>query len=140
MPVVVSTYSRLAGNTQCQPSSHGARGYFRSNASGSETAPLFEAALAVRRDNPPSVSLDKLASDHVSGIELRIEADDRRLGVSGLPRAPGARDDARLLKLDAATAEIMREFQGRYKVSQRSRHSHDSVGPRFRRFGPSDVD
>lgn len=36
---------------------------------------------------------------------------------------------------DSATASRMKEFAGRYEVSGRTRHSHDSVGPRFRKFG-----
>jgi glucose-1-phosphate adenylyltransferase len=51
-----------------------------------------------------------------------------------------AQDIEALLRLDPSTAELMRNFVGNYTVSEYDRHSHDSVGPRFRRFGPGRID
>jgi glucose-1-phosphate adenylyltransferase len=54
-----------------------------------------------------------------------------------------ARDMADLLENDPATREQMAAFEGRYSYSGEGRHSHESSGPRYRRFGPgalSEVD
>jgi glucose-1-phosphate adenylyltransferase len=42
-------------------------------------------------------------------------------------------DMASLLASDPATAEAMAAFEGRYTISNRSRHSYTSMGPRYRR-------
>ena len=44
-----------------------------------------------------------------------------------------------LLKNDPATKEIMKEYKGRYIISDRSRHSHESAGPRYKLFGPGSL-
>ncbi len=44
-----------------------------------------------------------------------------------------------LLERDSATRGPLKAFEGRYVVSKRARHSHDSVGPRFLKFGPEAV-
>jgi len=51
-----------------------------------------------------------------------------------------ARDVTELLLLDPDTKSQMDEFRDRYVIGLRDRHSHDSVGPRFRRFGPDALD
>jgi glucose-1-phosphate adenylyltransferase len=43
-----------------------------------------------------------------------------------------------LLRDDATRAPLL-EFQGRFVTAKRSRHSHDSVGPRFLKFGPDGI-
>ena len=45
-------------------------------------------------------------------------------------------DMAFLLQKDPSTKDILKAFEGRYKVSDRLRHSHDSSGPRYHKFGP----
>jgi glucose-1-phosphate adenylyltransferase len=81
------------------------------------------------------------------------EADKERfpwvtdLGVVVLPKgtvvpAEGpitlTHDIADLLKNDPVTKDTMAEFEGRYNVDDRTRHSHISSGPRYRKFGPED--
>lgn len=46
-----------------------------------------------------------------------------------------AQDMATMLENDPATMEIMAAFAGRYAVSSRERHSYESAGPRYRRYG-----
>ena len=48
-----------------------------------------------------------------------------------------AYDMVELMKNDPHTAEQMRAFEGRYIISRRDRHSHESAGPRYNRFGPA---
>lgn len=43
-----------------------------------------------------------------------------------------AHDMAVLMERDPDTCDIMAEWKGRYTVADRSRHSHDSSGPRYR--------
>jgi glucose-1-phosphate adenylyltransferase len=45
-----------------------------------------------------------------------------------------AHDIADLLRRDPDTADIMRQFEGRYCDSENNRHSHMSAGPRYLRF------
>ena len=49
-----------------------------------------------------------------------------------------AHDMAFLLEHDKATQAIMRRYSDRYKVSDRNKHSHDSAGPRYSKYGPQD--
>jgi glucose-1-phosphate adenylyltransferase len=42
-------------------------------------------------------------------------------------------DMADLMRRDPDTKQIMAEFEGRYDVTDRSRHSHESSGPRYKR-------
>ena len=54
-----------------------------------------------------------------------------------------AHDMADLLENDPVTGDTMRAFAGRYVTTADDRHSHDSAGPRYKRFGPgalSEVD
>ena len=46
-----------------------------------------------------------------------------------------AQDMAMMLENDPATSEVMAAFAGRYTVSSRERHSYESSGPRYRRYG-----
>lgn len=46
-------------------------------------------------------------------------------------------DMAEILRNDPVTAKTMADFEGRFEVSVRGRHSHMSSGPRYRRFGPT---
>ncbi|MEL6349050.1 MAG: glucose-1-phosphate adenylyltransferase [Myxococcota bacterium] len=48
-----------------------------------------------------------------------------------------AYDMAELMKNDPHTKEQMARFEGRYVASQRDRHSYESAGPRYERFGPA---
>ena len=45
-------------------------------------------------------------------------------------------DMAFLLENDNSTRSIMKKYADRYIVADRSKHSHDSAGPRYRKFGP----
>ena len=47
-----------------------------------------------------------------------------------------AHDMAFSLEKDPATQERMQAFEGKYTVSDSDRHSHESAGPRYRRFAP----
>ena len=44
-----------------------------------------------------------------------------------------------LLRNDPATKEIMKTYKDRYIISDRSRHSHESAGPRYKLFGPGSL-
>ena len=48
-----------------------------------------------------------------------------------------AHDMAPLLLKDPTTAQLMMDFQDRYAIAPRQRHSHFSAGPRYAKFGPS---
>lgn len=48
-----------------------------------------------------------------------------------------AYDMVELMLKDPHTRTQMQAFEGRYVISQQSRHSHDSAGPRYDRFGPN---
>ncbi|MGE0710697.1 MAG: glucose-1-phosphate adenylyltransferase [Planctomycetota bacterium] len=53
------------------------------------------------------------------------------------------RDMVDLLCSDPVTRDQMRAFEGRYGFNEEGRHSHESSGPRYRRYGPgalSDAD
>ena len=45
-------------------------------------------------------------------------------------------DMAFLLQKDPHTKNILSAFEGHFHISERSRHSHDSSGPRYHQFGP----
>ncbi|MEC7984868.1 MAG: glucose-1-phosphate adenylyltransferase [Myxococcota bacterium] len=45
-------------------------------------------------------------------------------------------DMAFLLENDKSTKDIMKQYKDRYIVADRNKHSHDSAGPRYRKFGP----
>ncbi len=47
-----------------------------------------------------------------------------------------ARDMDPILRNDPATRKTMEAFVGSYQVAKRDRRSHESAGPRYRRFGP----
>lgn len=47
-----------------------------------------------------------------------------------------AHDMSFLLQNDPALKSIMSSFDGRYNTGLRSRHSHDSAGPRYQKYGP----
>ncbi len=47
-----------------------------------------------------------------------------------------AEDMVEMLRNDPSTAETMTACQDMYRISSRDRYSHDSVGPRFRKYGP----
>ena len=44
-----------------------------------------------------------------------------------------------MLRNDPATKEIMKTYKDRYIISDRSRHSHESAGPRYKLFGPGSL-
>ena len=48
-------------------------------------------------------------------------------------------DMVELMCKDPSTREQMAMFEGRYGISNRSRHSHESAGPRYEKFGPGGV-
>ena len=50
-----------------------------------------------------------------------------------------AHDMAFLLEHDKATQSIMKKYSDQYKVSDRNKHSHDSAGPRYRKYGPQEL-
>ena len=45
---------------------------------------------------------------------------------------PFTQDIGFLLRNDPATKEIMKTYKDRYIISDRSRHSHESAGPRYK--------
>ena len=48
-----------------------------------------------------------------------------------------AYDMVELMKNDPHTRDQMAAFEGRYVISRQDRHSHESAGPRYERFGPT---
>ena len=48
-----------------------------------------------------------------------------------------AYDMVELMIKDPHTRGVMEAFEGRYAISKQDRHSHQSAGPRYDRFGPS---
>ena len=44
-----------------------------------------------------------------------------------------------MLRNDPATKEIMKTYKDRYIISDRSRHLHESAGPRYKLFGPGSL-
>lgn len=48
-------------------------------------------------------------------------------------------DMVELMCKDPSTREQMAMFEGRYGISNRGRHSHESAGPRYEKFGPGGV-
>lgn len=47
-----------------------------------------------------------------------------------------SRDMAFSLEKDPTVQPILKQFQNAYEIRSTDRHSHDSAGPRYRRFGP----
>jgi glucose-1-phosphate adenylyltransferase len=102
-----------------------------------------------------SVLCDKncnIEQDVVIGEDL--EADHERFpfitesGVIVLPKgsqvpAKGpiilTDDMAEILRNDPVTKQTMEDFEGRFEIAVRGRHSHMSSGPRYRAFGPGKV-
>ena len=80
-----------------------------------------------------------------------IEADRRRFpfitpgGIIVLPKGTHvpkegpvefAHDMAFLIQKDAALMPMLERFEGTYRTGIRDRHSHDSAGPRYQKYGP----
>ncbi len=99
------------------------------------------------------VLMDKNCSiDPGASIGVDAAADQERFpfvtpsGIVVLPKgthvpAEGpielAYDMVELMRKDPATRDQLAAFEGRYAISRRSRHSYESAGPRYERFGPS---
>lgn len=100
-----------------------------------------------------SVLIDKncsIAPETEIGVDP--EADKKRFpfvsdtGIVVLPKGTHvpkegpiefAYDMGWLLRNDPATKDKMAPFEGQYVVSDKLRHSYNSAGPRYRRFGPN---